>query len=179
MARAGLLLSLFAMTASGEEMPVEQGVTLLLKVLTYEAGFEAKGSGEFVVLVPYGAEGRGRADAAVEALAPVAKAKVKTRALSFVPVKSTEISATHSGRKVSAVLLLPGSDASVVNETGRLGRDSHIYTLGLDEDSVRSGAALGVTAKEGKPQVLLNVAQAKAEGSEFPQSILKVAKLIR
>jgi len=129
--------------------------------------------------VPYAADGKGRAEAAVEALAPVAKAKVKARPLSFVAVKASDLASTHGGRKVSAILLLPGADASLVGETGRLGRDSRIYTLGLDEDAVKSGAALGVTASGGKPQVLLNVAQAKAEGSEFPQSILRVAKLIR
>src|SRR5438105_11629627 len=112
MARAGLLLSLFATSASAEEMPVEQGVTLLLKLLTYEAGFEARGAGEFVVLVPYGPEGKGRADAAVEALAPVAKARVRSRPLSFVAVKSAELASTHAGRKVSAILLLPGADAA-------------------------------------------------------------------
>lgn len=179
MRHAGLALLLLALPASADEVPLQLGVTVLLKVLTYEASFDTRGSGDFLVLVPFSGDKRAPADAAVEALAPLAHSKLRTRTLTFMVVKANELQATVMARKPAAILLLPDADDILLAETRRLGREARVYTLGLGEQAVQTSVTLGVTVKDSKPQVIINVPQARAEGCEFPQSILKLAKLVR
>ena len=159
-------------------MPLELGTTVLLKVVTYDTTFDARSPGEFVVLIPYADDGS-RALAAVEQLANVARSRIRARPLSFHAVKSTELSAEAKARKASAILALEGTPDSVLAEIARAGKELRAYTLGLGEDAVKASVAIGVTMHDGKPQITVNIERARSTGVELPQSILKVARLLR
>jgi len=179
MACAGLAVMLLSAAAPADEVPLSVGATVLLKVLTYDASFDGRGSGDFVVLVPHAPDRKAEADVAMEALAPLTKSKLKARALSFVPVRAAELAGAIETKRASAILLLRGSSSDLIAEAARLGKSARVYTLGASEDSVQNGVALGVTVKDSKPQVLINVAQSRAEGMDFPQSILKLARVVK
>jgi hypothetical protein len=45
-------------------------------------------------------------------------------------------------------------------------------------DYVRRGVAVGIGVVQDKPQVLINLAAARAEGSDFDASLLRIATIL-
>lgn len=171
--RALALVVLLATSASAQErVPDGLGLLVMLKVLTYDTGFDARGDGEFVVLVPY-ASGH---EAEANALAKVGNAldvkSIKERALRFVVVPAAE----SSKQTASAVLLHANFPGEVARPLLTMGRTKRWYTLVLDETLLVDGAVLGVGLSEGKPQPLINVTTARTVGAEFASAVLKRAR---
>src|SRR5438067_9671367 len=120
MLRSFLLLLAVSSTAWAQDVPLELGATLLLKVVTYDASFEGRGSGDFVVLVPY-SDDRARAEAAVQQLASVARSRIRSRTLSFFAVKGADLGAELHAKKASAILALEGTPEALLVDIARLG----------------------------------------------------------
>lgn len=167
-------LLLLAAPALADEVPTERGVTLLLKIITYDSHFDSASTAPFVVLVPFDAD-KAKAEAAVNELGALAKTTIKGRPLAFKVVSADQLESD-----AAAILALPGIGTPLLTEIARVGQKQHRYTLALSEAAVQKYTALGVTVgASGKPEILLNVPNVKAIGAEFPPAILKVAKLIQ
>lgn len=168
---------LLTATAWAEEVPTERGVTLLLKIVTYDTHFDAAATAPFLVLVPFDQD-KARAEAAALELVPLSKTKIKGRPLAFQVVSAEQLEVASVG--ASAILAMPGLGAPLLTEITRVGQQARLYTLGLSEVAAKKHVALGVLASEsGKPEIIINVVQTRAIGAEFPPAILKVAKLIQ
>lgn len=173
MRAAALAVTMLAATVCAQErVPDSLGVLVMLKVLTYDSGFDARGSGDFVVLVPF-APGR---EADANALAKVGNAlevkSIKERPLRFVVLAAAE----SSKQSASAVLLHANFPGEVARPLLNMGRSRRWYTLSLDETLMLDGSVLGVGLSDGKPQPLLNVTASKAIGAEFASAVLKRAR---
>lgn len=173
---AALLLAAVAAHAA-DRVPPELGFVVLLKVLTYDAGFDRRGSGDFVVLVPYAS--RASADKLLKEVEYISASRVKTRTLSLVAVEVSALKAEVAARQAAAVLVPDDAPPAVVEEAVRVCDAARIYGLSLSEAGVQAGLALGVAPKDGRPQVLLNLAKVRAIGAEFPPNILRVARVVQ
>lgn len=168
-----VVLTLPAFGQTEPEVPPKLAMLVLLKVLTYDAGFEKRGQGDFVVTVPFST---GREAAADELLASLATLDIKTikqRKLVFqrLPVATTSSS--------DAVLVSPALDDAGLRQALERSRAARQYSLSLSEVAVRSGALLGVASIAGKPQPVVNVSTARAMGVEFSASILKLVRTVQ
>lgn len=185
MRRIGLLtVCCCALLAFGEERapsPLAERVPLVLKVLGYDANFETRGVGEFVVLVGSDAKRSGDRKALMESLKTAPELKVKGRLVKFATAElADEASVQHEidRTKASAVLVLPGSSDAVVKAISEVIQDNQIYGLGLDAESVQHALPVGVTLNDGRPQIVINEKAAKAVGARFESSVLRLAKVI-
>jgi hypothetical protein len=169
-----LVLVAFAAAAS-EEVPPALALTVMLKVLTYDANFGTRGSGEFVILVPYAPGGEAHANEIVELAAQSPLRSINNRPLKFVALASSQLSSS----KCAAVLLPPGSSSQAAREVVDYAAAAHLYTLAFDEALVRDGVMMAVGANSGKPQVVLNMATARSIGAELSASVLKVARTVQ
>jgi hypothetical protein len=153
------------------EAPVKLGALLLLKLVTYDAAFDTRGDGDFVLAVPFSKGKDAEADALVRALLEVETRRIKQRPLVFraVPVEKADAEAFL----VSGALTPADMTALVASA-----REKRRYTLGLSEAAARDGALLAVTPHEGKLLPVLNVDTARAIGAEFPTSVLKLARVV-
>ncbi|PZR10533.1 MAG: hypothetical protein DI536_20035 [Archangium gephyra] len=173
MRAAALAVTLLATASAAQErVPDSLGLLVMLKVLTYDSGFDARGSGDFVVLIPY-APGREVDAAALAKLGSALEVKsIKERPLRFVVVPAAE----SSKQSASAVLLHSNFPGEVARPLLTMGRTRRWYTLVLDETLMLEGAVLGVGLADGKPQPLLNVTASKSVGAEFTSAVLKRAR---
>jgi hypothetical protein len=154
-------------------------LTLMLKVITYDNAFARTGEGAFVVLVPYAGADREQADEVIAAADTLAQKMILHRTLKFVPVKAEELSAKAAEQHASAVLMPPGAPASLTQRIVSVAASQHIYSLAMDPERVDEGIALGVGTNNGKPQLVINITSARAEGCDFQPSVLKVAKTVQ
>ncbi|MDP3234406.1 MAG: YfiR/HmsC family protein [Myxococcales bacterium] len=173
---AALLTVALALPAFGQpaqEVPPRLAMLVLLKVLTYDAGFEARGQGDFVVTVPFSPGREGAADALLGLLGALEIKTIKQRKLVFqrLPVATTS--------SCDAVVVSAALDADGLRQALERSRAARQYSLALDEAMVREGALLGVASLGGKLQPVLNVSMARATGVEFSASILKLVRTVQ
>ena len=159
-------------SAQAQEVPGHLALMVMLKVLTYDTNFASRGSGDFVVLVPFAKGDAGRAADTVEKAEGVDLHSINDRALKFVAVPVSELGAT----KGSAVLLHAGMAAEVAKDIVGQATRARLYSLAFDEALVKEGSMLGVASNGGKPQVLINVTTARSAGVDFAPAVLRVAR---
>ncbi len=171
-AAVAALALLTASSARAERVPDSLGVLVMLKVLTYDAGFDARGGGEFVVLVPWAPGHEDDAQALAKTAAGLDVKSIKERPLRFVVVPAGDC----GKQSASAVLLHAGFPGEAARPVMNLARGRRWYALSLDEALMPDGAVLGVGLADGKPQLLLNVTASRAVGAEFAAAVLKRAR---
>ena len=167
-----LVLLLTPPRALAQEVQPPLALMVMLKVITYDNSFAARGSGDFVVLVPHAPGQPAKATATVELARSMELRSIKDRKLRFVAVPLPELAQT----KAEAVLLHAGISSEVAREAVQLAAKAGLYTLAFDEQQVRDGAMLGVASSEGRPQVLVNVTSARLIGADISGTVLKKAK---
>lgn len=167
-----LTCSLAALTASAQDVPPKVGVLVLLKVLTYDAGFEARGQGDFVVLVAFSKGNEGPANALLAELNGLEIKSIKQRKLVFRTAPDSERLAGD------AVLLSSALAPDARRQVLEAARVAKLYSLALSEAEVNEGALLGVVSASGKLQPVINATTARQLGVEFSASVLKVARTV-
>ncbi|MBL8952921.1 MAG: hypothetical protein JNK82_19245 [Myxococcaceae bacterium] len=172
-------------TASAEEqgIDVKSAVPALLKVLTYDVNFDARGVGEFVILVAgepdkEKAERRRGLMKELETL----NVKIKARSVRFVAAElrdeaalQGEVDKTHA----SAVLAMPGTSPAGVTTISEVSQDNQIYALALEVAMVEQALPLGVTMNGTRPQIVINEKASKGVGARFETTVLKLARVIQ
>lgn len=164
-------LVLASAATAAEQVPHALGLMVMLKVVSYDAAFQAHGSGDFVVLVPYedGAEAQASALAAEGAKLEVKS--IRERPLKFKPVAAKELGSATG----AALLLHPGFGSEALKGALQKAQADKLYVFALEEDTVKRGALLGVALANGKPQPLINVAAMRALGADFGP-VLRLAR---
>jgi hypothetical protein len=159
-------------------VPPEIGLLVMLKVLTYDAGFDARvGAREFLVLVPYAP---GQADAARNLAAAGTELPIKTmvgRALRFEPVTAAELDTKLLANGASAILIPSGTPPELARTLAGSASRNNRYAITLDEALVKAGTTIGVALSAGKPQVILNIATARTIKAEFSPAVMRVARI--
>jgi hypothetical protein len=168
--------------ADETRVPAKLAVLVMLKVLTYDKNLAARGDGDFVILVAY-EPGQAGARSEVEAMAVELKgALLQSRAVRFEYAEFQNEAALKKAvadRGAKALLLLPGLSANGLTAASSVSIQSQIYSLSLDPALVEKTVAVGVANKDGRPQIVLNLAAARRVNAAFEPSVLKLAKLIQ
>lgn len=187
--RRGLLalcgLLLFLVPARAEQMPLaaEAQIPLLLKVLTYDRNFERKAGKELVLGIVHDPADRDSAKATDEVGTTLFKFAGKT--VKKLPIKYFTIEFTGAAdlerfvkeKNISALYIAPGN-AKTLAAVLKVADDLDLTTLTGVPDYVRRGVAVGIGVAQDKPQILINLAAARAEGSDFDASLLRIATVL-
>lgn len=155
---------------------------LLLKVLTYDVNFDARGGGDFVILVAGDTSATERRKALMKDLEGVAGTKLKTRTVRFVSVDLKDepsLQADVDRVKASAVLAAPGTPHAGVKIISEVSQDNQIYALALEAAMVEQALPVGVTMNGSKPQIVINEKASRGVGARFESSVLKLARVIQ
>ena len=166
-------------------VPAELQVPLILKILTYDRNFGSRSKSELrvgIVFVP----GDPVSLKAKNEIAGVFRG-FNDKTVRNVAIRHTEVEYTSDSQieevvranRFNIFYVAPGNSGNI--ET--LLRISHarqiITTTGVPA-YVDKGIAVGVgVGVEDTPRVLINLPSAKAEGSEFDASLLRIAKVVR
>lgn len=168
--------ALIALLAHAAVSP-ELAVVVMLKVLTYDPGFDKHVPGDFLLVVPVSKDNAEQA-AALKEIQPVGATLLAKHSVRVKTV-AAESTAALSDPNTSAVLFLPGTPASVLDQWSQVAQSQKVYSLSLVPSDADEKVMLSVDAVEGKPQLVMNYRLAIALGVVFPPSVLKVAHVIR
>lgn len=175
-----------ALTAGADSMavPADRQITLLLKVLTYDRQLEAKAGDELVigvVSVPTDPESAKASQQVQKTLHGFLGKTVKKLGLQFfvhdydTPEKLED---WVKRRKIDVVYLAPGN-AGNVDAIVAVTRRLKVTTATGVPGYVERGVAVGIGERQSKPQILINLASARQEGSDFDSSLLRIATVIK
>lgn len=165
-------------------VPVDLQVTLILKVLTYDLQLVQKAKSELTVGILYSA-----ADpASVQAKDDVQKIfqqfadkTIRKLPIRYVVIENTtpaELQSRILANRVNVLYLTPGNGANL-GQILQLSQSRGIVTTTGVPDYVQRGVAVGISLRQDKPQILINLASARSEGSEFDASLLRIATVVR
>lgn len=161
---------------------VQTSMPLLLKVLTYDVNFDARGLGDFTVLVVGEANQAEKRDQTLKALKDMPAQKVKNRPLKYAVTEFKDEQALQADierTKASALLMVPGVSMPTVKHVWDVAQDNQTYVLALETAMVEFGLPVGVQVGGPKPQILINEKGAKSVGARFETAILKLARVIQ
>jgi hypothetical protein len=162
----------------------DRQVTLLLKILTYDRQIEAKAGKELVigiVSVPRDLGAAKASEAVLTTLHSFREKTVKRLPLDYyTQTYSTpdKLESWIRSKKISVLYVTPGHD-SHLDEILRICQKLKITTTTGVPGYVRKGVAVGIGARQSKPQILINLTSSRREGSEFDASLLRIATIIK
>lgn len=169
-------------SAALAEVDVKSAMPALLKVLTYDVNFDARGAGPFVILVVSEPSQSAARSGLLGTLKDVAVTQVKTRPVKYLPVDfrdEGQLQGEIDKHKASALLVVPGTAAPAVKAMWEVAQDNQLYALALDAETVESSFPVGVTMNGDKPQIIINEKSARAVGVRFETVVLRMARVIQ
>jgi hypothetical protein len=164
-------------------LAAEVQIPLLLKVLTYDRNFEHKAGRELAIGIVHDPADRDSAKATDEVGTTLFK--FTSRTVKGLPLKYYTIEFTGLAdlerfvkeKKISVLYLAPGN-AKNLTALLKVSEDLDLTTLTGVPDYVRRGAMVGIGVNQDKPQILINLASARAGGSDFDASLLRIATVL-
>jgi hypothetical protein len=182
---AALAVLLLQAPAPAEEMALaaDLQIPLLLKVLTYDRNLEQKAGAELAIGIVHDPADRDSAKATDEVGSTLFKFQGKT--VKKLPLKYYTIEYTSAAdlekfvkaKGISVLYVAPGSGKSL-SAVLKVSDDLGLTTVTGVTDYVRRGVAVGIGVTQDKPQILINLAAARAEGSDFDASLLRIATVL-
>jgi len=167
--------------AGGVAVPIPMQVKLLAKVAKYDRNLAARAGGTAKVLVlEAGGNGESldaskRMQSELTTLGQVAGLPVSVAAGKFDSAGG--VVSKVKAEKIAIVCLTPGL-SSAAGSLAKAFAGMSVLTVSTVPDFVRGGAVLGFDLVQGKPKVLVNLAQAKAQSVSLHPELLKIAEIV-
>jgi hypothetical protein len=182
------VMSLFlaARSVQGQEMeaPAEVQIPLLYKILTFDRRLGERAPGDDIVIAVV-FQGGYRAsilarDQAVDAIKRMGASTISGHPVHWVTIRlddaeALRISLTRVRVDVIYVTPLRGIELALITTAARAGGLTTFTGVPL---YVELGLALGVGIARERPQILVNLVAARAEGSDFTSQLLRVSKVV-
>jgi YfiR/HmsC-like len=172
------LLTLAPVRALGEPTPPNIGLNVLLKAIAYDERLASKGTGDFVVLVPWSRQPEEVERLIAEASVDKA-ANIRQRPIRYIAVPFVQLEDKIERLGASAVLLAPSEPEAMARIAAAAATRLKVYSLALSSSGVRDGALVGVEVVDGRPRLMLNQATAERVGANFSTTLLKRTKTSR
>jgi len=175
MAVASLLMAA-AWPLDEMEVPVEQQVSLIVRVLAFDRSLA--GDGPLVVAVVYQDRNRDSQRAFRAAHAGFAGQTVQGRAVRVVGVPMTTVPRVAAALRQADVAYLAPLRSVDVGALARAGSAAGVLTVTGVRRYVGAGAAVGIGLRDGRPEILLHRRSAEASGADFSARLLQLATLV-
>lgn len=179
----GCGFALVGAPARAQEMPapVDRQVVLLTRILQFDRALQERVGDEVVVALVY----QGRFRASLVARDQVANLlggqRVGRRTVRVVPVELV------AGRSLAEDLVASGAwvvyvaplRATDVAEIAAVTRALGILTSSGVPEYVSEGLAVGISLRGDRPEIVINLEAALAEGARFSSELLKLSRVVR
>jgi hypothetical protein len=185
-AAAAVLAVLLPAAPRAETMPTptDLQVPLLLKILTYDRELLQKVKSDLTIGIVYfpsdtsSVEARDEVQRVFQQLADKTVRKVAIRSVAVEYKGPAELLAAATTNHINVFYVTPGN-APHLDRVLQVSQSQRITTVTGVPEYVEKGVAVGIGVRQDKPQILINLAAVKSEGSEFDASLLRIATVIR
>ena len=166
------------------DAPAEVQIPLLYKILSFDRNLGTRAPGnDIVIAVVFQTGYRGSVvakDQIMDALKHMGDSTISGHPVAWVTVElddveSLKLSLIHHRVDVIYVTPLRGVELDPIKMTARA---AGITTFTGVPRYVERGLALGVGIARERPQIIVNLGAARAEGSDFTSQLLRVCKVI-
>jgi YfiR/HmsC-like len=189
LARAAIALGLVALMSvpvHAEDVPLSPDLQLpiILKVLVYDRHFESRFGAEFtlgILYEPRDADSLKAAEGVSDYMFRMRGKTEKTLPIRYLLVDYTgpeSLERSITTHAIDVLYVAPGNTNNLAGIT-KISQKKGVTTTTGVPDYVRSGVAVGVGKTQDHAQILINLPCARAEGSEFDASLLRIATVIR
>jgi hypothetical protein len=184
---AALALALALPSASLAETmpaPTDLQVPLILKVLTYDRELLQKVKSDLTIGVVYfpsdpsSIEAKDEVLRVLQQLSDKTVRKIAIRSVAVEYKGPADLSSAASANRINVFYVAPGN-AAHLDRVLQVSQSQRITTVTGVPEYVQKGVAVGIGVRQDKPQILINLASVKSEGSEFDASLLRIATVIR
>lgn len=164
-------------------VPVDVQYPLFLKILTYDRALQERTGEELVVGVLYQERVRESwlaKDAFMEAMqaSPIGSVQgVPVRAVPLTAARGPELAQALAEGEVDALYVTP-MRAPAIDHIAHVTRARRITTLTGVPAYVEAGLAVGIGLDGRRPEILVNLEAARAEGADFKAPLLRLARIV-
>jgi len=188
-----LFLSLFLFSVSSsaqqthdvtqEAVPEEIQVPIFLKILTYDRSLGGRVEDTIhigVLYFPDNERSKKNKDAIIENLELNKDKTINGVPFSFIEIEFSTKKALDEVAKEKRinVLYITNDGTNMLKGISQITQSRKILTITGRVDYVSQGISVGLGVKEKKPQIVINLSSARAEGSDFSANLLKVCEVI-
>lgn len=151
---------------------------IFIKLLNYDAGL-AKKSAHIVIfhIILDGKTAFGESMLTTE-FSVISQQKVAGKSFQVVSTRLSTLDANTDPNVANVYYLPDGSARNTLDTVVRKATAMKIPVLSGNAELVQSGAAVGITVTDGKPQIIVNLKQSKAMGMNLSSQLLKLVKII-
>jgi YfiR/HmsC-like len=172
--------------ADADDMALSPDLQLpiIMRLLVYDRHFESRFGTELtlgVLYAPADPESVKAANAVAEYMYRVRDKTVKRLPVHYFLLEYTNpegLERSITTRGIDVIYVAPGNAKNVAAIT-KITQERSVTTVTGVPDYVRSGVAVGVGASQDRPQILINLASARAEGAEFDASLLRISTIVK
>jgi len=164
-------------------VPAKLQYQIFLKILTFDRNLRERVSDEIVIGIIYQSNFRKSwkvREEIVEAINESPEKKLGDIPIRYVTINlsgENDLKEIISRNKVDILYITP-IRAFDLRTITVMSRAKKILTLTGVTDYVELGIAVGLGLKRQKPQIIINLTAAKAEGSNFSSKLLNLAKIV-
>lgn len=165
-------------------VPVNIQIQLIQKIFSFDRNFRSRIKGEIVFLVIYQRNYRASLNIKNEINELVQTQEYQSYQEFNIKYKYLNIETTSdlerylSNNYVSVIYICPLKiiDISGISE---ITQSKKIISIASVPDYIEDGISVGFEIKEDRPQIYINLKQAKSEGIDFSSQLLKLARVIQ
>jgi len=178
-----LLISRSIVASQDLEVPVELQFSLLTKILSYDRNIHSRSGNEVVLGIIYQSKYRTSLDVHDDLMKTISESTI--REIEGIPLRAVSIDLSIEpdlesdlrSRGVNLVYIAP-LRAVDLNAIKTLCRSKQVVTVASVPEYVEAGLAIGFGLKGEKPEIMINLPAAKAEGADFNSQLLKLARVL-
>ena len=169
--------------ADGESVPVPAAVhvPLILKVLTYDRSFNKRGWVAFRIGIVYAGNDPASSKVGNDIAEVFRSWTVRNLPIESITVEyrsDSQVEGVVKSGQFAMLYIAPGN-ARNLQKLLQVCRDQHIITTTGVPAYVEQGVAVGIGARQDRPEILINLRSSKSAGSEFDASLLRIARVVR
>jgi hypothetical protein len=182
-----LLIACFAFfeKSVSQTMPVPVNIqyALFMKILSFDRALDDRVHGEIIIGIVYERNSKKSSDVMNNLIVAMDEAPADVMGMHVRYVLMDIADEPDMSRLVArhgpSVLYVAPIGATNIEAIASVCRTKKILTLTGIPEYLESGLAVGVGVNEKRPQVIINLAAARAEGTNFDSRLLRVAKVIQ
>lgn len=174
-----LLLALPGLVRGQEvAVPVDVQVPLFIKILSFDRNLGSRPPGPLLVGVLYQGNVRASAEIATQVKRSLKATGEDLKIISIDLDRSADLTEAlaHQAVQVLYVSPLRGIDLRIV---ASISRQAGVRTVTGVPRYVEAGLGIGIDLKGQRPEIVVNLAAARAEGADLDAQLLKLARVVR
>jgi hypothetical protein len=173
----GLSMAIPSLAAQEVPVPVRVQVPLLLRIMSFDRNLAQRRTGDLVIAVLY--QSRNRTSMAIaEEVTRTLGSLAGTEAVGIDLDNVVDLRAARAQSRGLVLYVSPLRGVEISRIVG-VSREAGVTTVTGVPRYVEEGIAIGLDLKAERPEIVVNLAGARAEGADFTAQLLKLARLVQ